>query len=84
MKIDPYYMEIEAKDIEAIISRQIALEDSPYFQNLTIDGNSVEVIPVDAILHQTTTLPSTVYSQAITQTPPPPRVCTPLQVRKYY
>ncbi|XP_068898618.1 atrial natriuretic peptide-converting enzyme isoform X2 [Tenebrio molitor] len=80
--IDPSYTIVKAKDVEKILAKEVILEESLFFQNLTIDANSLEVKSVDVILESTTTpLPSTVVSQAVTQTPTPPRKCFPLQLK---
>ena len=79
--IDPSYTIVQAKDVEKILAKEITLDESLFFQNLTIDATSLEVKSVDVLLTSTTTSsPSTVTSQPVTQTPPPPRRCFPLQL----
>ncbi|XP_018562305.1 atrial natriuretic peptide-converting enzyme [Anoplophora glabripennis] len=79
--IDPAYVSIQAKDLEAILSNEISVEESLFFKNLTIDTKSLEVHPSNVLPQVTsTTPPTTTFSQIVTQTPPPPRKCHPLQL----
>lgn len=81
VRVDPLYTSVDAKVIEAILANEISVEESLFFQNITIDSNSVEVRPTDLLLQMTTTVsPTTISSQSVTQTPPPPRRCSPLQL----
>ncbi|KAJ8918592.1 hypothetical protein NQ315_013097 [Exocentrus adspersus] len=79
--IDPSYVNIKAKDLEAILANEISVEESLFFRNLTIDGKSLEVLPSNVLPQVTSsTAPTTTFSVAITQKPPPPRKCHPLQL----
>ncbi|XP_065171253.1 atrial natriuretic peptide-converting enzyme-like [Atheta coriaria] len=79
--IDPTYTTASAKDLQTLISNEVALEqESLYFRNLTIDPHSVEVIE-NHVIKTTTARPSTyqIVSEAVTQTPIR-RKCSPLQL----
>lgn len=79
--IDPAYINIQAKDLEAILSNEISVEESLFFRNLTIDTKSLEVQPSDVLPQVTSPIPpTTTISQIITQAPLPPRKCYPLQL----
>nr|XP_023018863.1 atrial natriuretic peptide-converting enzyme [Leptinotarsa decemlineata] len=71
--IDPYYVNIKAKDLEAILANEISVEESLFFKNLTIDSTSLEVIPSDVLPRTGTTTNPTTLSQAVTKAPDPPR-----------
>lgn len=49
IKVDPTYVGIGAEDLEAILANEISVEESLFFRNLTIDANSLEVKPSDAL-----------------------------------
>lgn len=75
--IDPMYITVNSEDLQRILLNEITLEESIFFRNLTIDTKSVEIIPNDLITQPvTTTTGSTTSSQAVTQTPRPPRKCS--------
>ncbi|XP_074041256.1 atrial natriuretic peptide-converting enzyme isoform X1 [Leptinotarsa decemlineata] len=78
--IDPYYVNIKAKDLEAILANEISVEESLFFKNLTIDSTSLEVIPSDVLPRTGTTTNPTTLSQAVTKAPDPPRRCFPLEL----
>lgn len=76
--IDPTYVDVDSDDLETIILKEIKLEESLYFRNITIDSDSVDIIPNDLITKPvTSTLGTTAASQAVT-TPKPPRKCSKL------
>ncbi|CAH1156249.1 unnamed protein product [Phaedon cochleariae] len=77
--IDPYYVDITAKDLETILASEIAVQESLFFKNLTIDSESLDVQPSNALQQPTSTEAFTV-TQAVTQTPDPPRRCFPLEL----
>lgn len=78
--IDPMYASVDAEDLHQMISKEIGLE-SAYFRNITIDPKSLEVIE-NHQMRSTTVAPSTksFVPEAVTQAPPPPRKCSPLQL----
>ncbi|XP_019866591.1 atrial natriuretic peptide-converting enzyme isoform X2 [Aethina tumida] len=79
--IDPTYVELNAKEIEDILAEEIGLKESIYFKNITIDSGSLEVKPSNLLPQPTTvTSPTTAVSQAVTQTPAPPRRCSARQL----
>lgn len=78
--IDPTYVEIEAKDLEDILAGEIS-DKSLFFRNLTIDSSTLEVKESHVIpLPTSSSTTSRIITQAITQTPPPPRRCAPLEI----
>lgn len=78
--IDPTYVSLDAKDLEKIIIKEIQLQDSQYFKNLTIDTSSIEIIPNDLITQPITTTASTTPLFVSSTTPRPPRKCSKLTV----
>ncbi|KAL1498247.1 hypothetical protein ABEB36_009077 [Hypothenemus hampei] len=83
IKIDPTYVDIKAENLEAILANEISVEESLFFRNLTIDANSLEVKPVDALPQMiTSTAETTAMSEAmVTFAPYVPRKCAPLSLR---
>ncbi|XP_972040.2 atrial natriuretic peptide-converting enzyme [Tribolium castaneum] len=79
--IDPTYTIVQARDVEKILAKEITLDESLFFQNLTIDASSLEVKSVDLLLDSTTTSSPSTEPQRVTQTPAPPRKCFPLQLK---
>uniref|UniRef100_A0A6P7FDN8 Atrial natriuretic peptide-converting enzyme n=1 Tax=Diabrotica virgifera virgifera TaxID=50390 RepID=A0A6P7FDN8_DIAVI len=77
--INPYYLEIRAKDLEHILSNEISLAESLFFKNLTIDVKSVEVKPENEPPQVSSTTVISV-TEAITEKPEPPRRCFPLEL----
>lgn len=81
--VDPVYVDVEASDLKKILQNELNLAESLYFQNLTIDPNTLEVKASDVIPTPTTVVPSTMFvTQAVSQTAAPPRRCYPLGIRK--
>uniref|UniRef100_A0AAR5NZB8 Atrial natriuretic peptide-converting enzyme n=1 Tax=Dendroctonus ponderosae TaxID=77166 RepID=A0AAR5NZB8_DENPD len=82
IKVDPTYVGISAEDLEAILANEISVEESLFFRNLTIDANSLEVKPSDALPQMVTTTANPVVAQTIiTMAPYVPRRCAPLSLR---
>ncbi|XP_072393053.1 atrial natriuretic peptide-converting enzyme-like isoform X2 [Diabrotica undecimpunctata] len=77
--INPYYLEIRAKDLENILSNEIGLEEPLFFKNLTIDVKSVEVKPENEP-PQVSSTTVILVTEAITEKPEPPRRCFPLEL----
>lgn len=80
VRIDPLFVAVEAKDITTILTNAITLPESAYFQNLTIDPESLEVIPDTLILQMTTVASTESIKEPSTMAPQPPRQCVPLQL----
>lgn len=78
--IDPTYVSVDAKDLENVIIREIAIQDSQYFKNLTIDSNSIEIIPNDLITQPITTTSASTPLIVTSTTPRPPRKCSKVTV----
>lgn len=78
--IDPTYVSVDAKDLEKIILKATTSPDTQYFKNLTIDTNSIEIIPNDLITQPITTTPSTTPLFVTSTTRRPPRTCSKLTV----
>ncbi|XP_069697867.1 atrial natriuretic peptide-converting enzyme [Periplaneta americana] len=81
LHFDPRQFEVEVSDLTSVLSKEIALEESRYLANLTIDLNSLDIKESSAAL--TTTQPTTttvVTTPSSTTTPPPPRLCGPIQL----
>lgn len=76
--IDPTYAEVQAQDLENILAKEISLRESIYFQNLTIDSNSLEVKPSD-VLPTVTTTQTTIPTEPTTEKPEP-RQCSLLKL----
>lgn len=76
--MDPTYVNIQAEDLEAILAKEIALEESLFFKNLTIDPRSLYVKPSDEYSQATTTTVATTL--ASTKQPEPPRQCSPVEL----
>ncbi|XP_066247689.1 atrial natriuretic peptide-converting enzyme [Euwallacea similis] len=83
IKIDPTYAGINANDLEAILVNEISVEESLFFSNLTIDASSLEVKQGGSLPQMvTTTLPTTLMSEAVVTSPPhTPRKCAPLTLK---
>lgn len=77
--MDPYYLDIRAKDIEDILANEISVEESLFFKNLTIDSKSLEV-KLDTELPQISSTTVIIVTEAVTQKPDPPRRCFPLEL----
>ncbi|CAG9862459.1 unnamed protein product [Phyllotreta striolata] len=77
--IDPYYLDITAKNLEEILAKEIVVRESLYFKNLTIDSASLEVKP-DSELPRMAAATTTPVTEAVTETPHPPRRCFPLEL----
>lgn len=77
--IDPTYIDVRASDLQKIIYEDITLSRPIYFGNLTIDAESLEVkenlIPITS-----TTIAVSTKSEAVTQTPTPPRKCSAMNI----
>ncbi|KAI4462163.1 transmembrane protease serine [Holotrichia oblita] len=79
--IDPTYIDVDADDLKELLSKEISLEKSLYFRNLTIDAKSLEVKESDAPIHSTTTQkPTTLKPEPVTKLPDPPRKCSKAQL----
>lgn len=79
--VDPIYVDVEADGLKKILHDEIGLEESLYFQNLTIDSSTLEVKASNVIPSPTTAIPSTMFvTQAVSQTSAPPRRCYPLGI----
>ncbi|XP_060529416.1 atrial natriuretic peptide-converting enzyme [Cylas formicarius] len=83
LRIDPSYVHIKADDLYGILANEVSVTESLFFQNITIDPNSLDMKPADALPQvYATTLPTIITTLAVTQTPADaPRTCTPLQLR---
>lgn len=77
--INPYYVEIRAKDLKDIIANEISIAESLFFKNLTIDAKSLEVKPENE-LPQVTSTTLIMVTEAVTNKPKPPRRCFPLEL----
>uniref|UniRef100_A0A1V1FKK9 Putative serine protease 38 n=1 Tax=Reticulitermes speratus TaxID=60591 RepID=A0A1V1FKK9_9NEOP len=81
LRFDPRQLEVGAPDLMTVLSKEVALEESQFLSNLTIDPNSLDIKESSAAL--TTPLPittSVVTTPSSTTTPPPPRLCGPIQL----
>lgn len=81
LHFDPRQLDVGAPDLMTVLSKEIALEESRYLSNITIDPNSLEIKESSAVL--TTPLPlttSVVTTPSSTVTPTPPRLCGPLEL----
>lgn len=80
--MDPGFNDIEAADLENILSQELNLANSPIFANLTIDSSSLDV-QKNYIGTTTTPLPPSTQqsTQPSTIKPPPPRKCTPVKLK---
>ncbi|XP_050310358.1 atrial natriuretic peptide-converting enzyme-like [Anthonomus grandis grandis] len=84
IRIDPNYVQTASEDLEAIIAKEITLEGSILFKNLTVDLGSLEVQPSDALpqMMTTSTYPTTIFSDAVVTYPTyTPRSCAPLALK---
>lgn len=79
--IDPSYVDVNAKDLENLILKEVNLAESLLFRNITIDAQSLEIIPNDLITQPITSTSTTSITKAVTQTPRPPRTCSTLNVK---
>ena len=43
LRFDPRQLEVGASDLMTVLSKEIALEESHYLSNLTIDPNSLDI-----------------------------------------
>ncbi|KRT83780.1 hypothetical protein AMK59_3853, partial [Oryctes borbonicus] len=79
--IDPTYIDADADDLKELLRKEITLEESLYFRNLTIDAKSLEVKESDTPIHSTTTPKATTPKpEPVTKLPEPPRRCSKLQL----